>query len=472
MPSEDRSRIDRVLADLRPLGPVRPGQKATRTLDERMAELHTPGASIAVIDNFDVAWSRGFGVRKAGEDAPVLFDTPFQGGSISKPLFALAIMRLCQNKRMDLDVDIRTYLKSWQLPEGDGGWRPKVNLRQLLSHSAGTTVHGFPGYPPNGPRPSLVQVLDGTPPSNTPPVFVDLMPGLQPRYSGGGTSIAQLAATDLTGIAFPDLMREVVLAPLDLNDSSYQQPPPVRITERAAVAHPVNGVPIPEDWHVYPEMAAAGLWTTADDLARLGVALMRGLRGESSGLGLSRDTLSEMLRPQLPNQPAETEFYGLGWQCKGEGDGLRVGHAGTNRGFHAELRLYPATGQGAVIMINSNEGWCLPEELFQSLEREYRWPASSSQIGDTPVVADIEGTYRDKAGRTFRLEQSDGNALLWVGDQDAIHLSSCANGTFSAKIPQVGLRFESRSDGSRAMYLTQGGATFEAIADVASRTEK
>ena len=140
-----------------------------------MHELGTPGVSIAVIENFEVTWASGFGIRKMEERAEVEPDTPFQAGSISKPVFALAVMRLYQDKRIDLDADIRTYLKSWQMPEGDDGWAPKVNLRQLLSHTAGTTVHGFPGYPAGGPWPSLTQVLDGAPPANTPPIFVDLI---------------------------------------------------------------------------------------------------------------------------------------------------------------------------------------------------------------------------------------------------------------------------------------------------------
>jgi hypothetical protein len=179
-----------------------------------------------------------------------------------------------------------------------------------------------------------------------------------------------------------------------------------------------------------------------------------------------------MLRPQLPNQPATGEFFGLGWQCKGQGDGLCFGHAGTNRGYHAEMRFYPATGQGAVVMINSNEGWCLPEELFQSLEREYRWPTSSPRIGEVPIAADVEGTYRDNAGRTFRLEHSGDKFLLWVDDQDAVHLSPCSDGTLSAKTPQVRLRFEPGPDGSRVMHLTQGGAAFPAVLDAASQTRK
>jgi CubicO group peptidase (beta-lactamase class C family) len=234
---------------------------------------------------------------------------------ISKPVFALAVMRHCQDGRIDLDADIKTYLKSWQLPEGDEGWMPRITLRQLLSHTAGTTVHGFPGYPAGGTRPSLTQ--NSAPPANTPPVFVDLIPGMQFRYSGGGTIIAQLAVTEFIGRSFPDLMRELVLAPLGMEDSSYEQPPTPKLADRAAAGHPLNGAPIPEGYHVCPEMEAAGLWTTAGDLARLGAALMRGLRGEATGLGLSRETLAAMLQPQLPDQTEASEFVGLGWFCAG-----------------------------------------------------------------------------------------------------------------------------------------------------------
>src|ERR1700752_1634796 len=243
MSSEDVSRIERVIADLRPQAPPRPGQSGTRTLGERMAELGTPGASIAVIDNFEIAWAKAFGVRKQGTRAPARTGTAFEAVSIRKPVFALAAMRLAEAQQIDLDADVRTYLKSWQLPDGDGGWQPKVTLRQLLSHTAGTTVHGFPGYPAGVPLPSLPQVLDGAPPANTLPVFVDLIPGLQFRYPGGGTTIAQLAITDLTGRPFPALMRELVLRPAEMEDSGYEQPPPSRLSDRAASADPFNAMP-------------------------------------------------------------------------------------------------------------------------------------------------------------------------------------------------------------------------------------
>jgi len=375
-------------------------------------------------------------------------------------------MRLCEDRRIDLDADIRTYLKSWQLPEGDDGWAPRINLRQLLSHTAGTTVNGFPGYPAGGAWPSLVQILDGALPANTPPVFVDLIPGMQFRYSGGGTTIAQLAVTDLLGLSFPDLMRELVLAPLGMENSSYEQPPSSRLADRAAVGHPFNGVLIPQLWHVYPEMGAAGLWTTAGDLARLGAALMRGLRGEPMGLGLSRESLAAMLRPQLPDQTKGGEFVGLGWFCEGEGDAFRFGHGGWIHGFLAGLRLFPATGQGAAVMINSNQGWPLLEELFHSIEREYGWPTASQAMGDTPTTPRLDGfdgTYRDSAGRVFRIEKTGEELLLWVGGQDPIRLTSSSHGVLSAPTSQIKVRVVSTSEAPAAITLTQGGRAFQAV---------
>ncbi|MFO1110259.1 MAG: serine hydrolase domain-containing protein [Bradyrhizobium sp.] len=462
MSSEHVLRIERVIADLRPQAPPRPGQSGIRGLDQRMAEVATPGASIAVIDDFQLAWAKGFGVRRQGAHAPVRADTPFQAGSISKPVFALAAMRLVQDQQIDLDADVRGYLKSWQLPEGDDGWQPKITLRQLLSHTAGTTVHGFPGYPADSAVPSLAQVLNGEPPANTQPVFADLIPGLQFRYSGGGTTMAQLAVTEMTGRPFPELMRELVLAPLGMEDSGYEQPPLPHLADRAALAHPFGGVPTAGGWNVYPEMAAAGLWTTACDIARLGVAVMRGLRGEASPLGLSKNSLSEMLRPQLPNHAAGTDFVGLGWFCYAAGVAFRFGHAGWNHGFLADARFYPAVGQGAVVMINSNQGWPLLEELMKSLEREYRWPVPASVADGTAVATGIEGTYRDTAGRVFRLQRMDGKLVLQIGDQDAIALSPGANGVLSAKVPQISLRVAPATGDVLTLHLTQGGKTFEA----------
>jgi len=172
-----------------------------------------------------VAWERGFGIRTNGNPEPVGADTLFQAGSVSKPVFALGAMRLVQDGQIAVDGDIQQYLTSWRIPS-NGDWTPRVTLRQLLSHTGGVSVHGFAGYPAAGPWPTVTQILNGTPPANNFPIIVDLIPGLQFRYSGGGTTIAQVAVTDVRGHPLPAIMRELIFEPLALKNTTFAQPCP------------------------------------------------------------------------------------------------------------------------------------------------------------------------------------------------------------------------------------------------------
>jgi CubicO group peptidase (beta-lactamase class C family) len=453
-------RISRVLRDLRPAVPFSGREGLGEPLAARMAQLCNPGAGIGVLANFDVAWVRGIGVTTAGTaGAAVAPDTPFQVGSISKPVFALAVMRLVQDGVLDPDADVNSYLKSWQIPANEG-WAPRVTLRQLLSHTAGTTVHGFMGYPLAGPWPTVPQTLQGKLPANHEPVVVDSLPGVAFRYSGGGTTIAQQAVVDVVGKAFPDLMRELVLDPLHMADSTFEQPPPASLAARAAIGHEWFGEPIPGGWRVHPEMAAAGLWTTAGDLARLGVDLMRVLRGERSALGLTRATVASMLQPQLRGHETGQPFCGLGWRCAGRDDDFQFGHTGANQGFLAEIRLFPARGTGAVVMINSRQGWPLLAEIHNAIGREYGWPAPR----DFPIAAEgtvaeaYAGTYRSQAGTRYRVERNADRLLLSAGEQPPLPLYRAAESEFFATALNLRAQFERADDGTvRSLILTQGG---------------
>ena len=240
-------------------------------------------------------------------------------------------MKLVEKGAIDLDADVNDYLSIWRVPARDG-WQPRVSLRQLLSHTAGATVHGFPGYPLSGPWPTVSQVLDGAPPANTQPVLVDVLPGTQFRYAGGGTTIAQQVVADVTGTPIPELMRKLVLDPVGMMDSGYDQPPPAAFARRAAKGHSVSGVETPGGYHVYPELAAAGLWSTAADLALLGADVMQALRGKPSRLGLAPETVSSMLRPQLADQEIGQDFVGLGWFWQAR---TRPSASGTRAGTRA-----------------------------------------------------------------------------------------------------------------------------------------
>jgi len=333
-------RIERVVNGLLPSSAFRNQNRygPNATLKERMAYYHTPGVSIAVVNNYKIEWARGFGVREQGKRDPVTETTLFQAASISKPIFALAVMRLVEDGKLDLDEDVNHYLASWKVP-ANGPWQPRITLRQILSHSAGLTVHGFPGYRTAEKIPSIVEILGGLPPSNTPRVEVNLLPGLQARYSGGGTMLAGLAVTDVLGKPFAQFMRELVFDPVGMKHSTFEQPLPASRTKSAATAHPFKGQPLEGKWHVYPELAPDGLWTTPTDLARVGVELQRALKGEGKSF-LSSATVAQMLTPVVEN-------VGIGFMIDGKSNSVRFGHSGANEGFLSQMTMYKDHGMGA-----------------------------------------------------------------------------------------------------------------------------
>ena len=217
-----------------------------------------PGLSIAVVDNFHIVWTKAYGVIEAGSNTPVTPRTLFQAGSISKPVAASGALYLVEQGKLSLDEDVNQKLKTWKVPENEFTKTEKVTLRRVMSHTAGLTVHGFPGYDVNDSVPTLVQIFNGEKPANTAPIRVDFVPGTQSRYSGGGVTIEQQLMIDVTGKPFPALMREFVLDKIGMTDSSYEQPlPPARAAITASGTY-ADGKTVHGRWHIYPEMAAAG----------------------------------------------------------------------------------------------------------------------------------------------------------------------------------------------------------------------
>jgi CubicO group peptidase (beta-lactamase class C family) len=192
---------------------------------EKLMQLYkVPGLSIAVIDNFKIAWAKGYGVTEAGTNSPVTAHTLFQAASISKPVTATGALTLVEQGKLSLDENVNLKLKSWQVPDNDFTKDQKVTLRRLMSHSAGLTVHGFPGYEVGAPIPTLPEILNGEPPANTAPVRVDTIPGTKSIYSGGGITIEQLLVMDVTGEPFAKFMHDAVLDKIGMTDSTYEQP--------------------------------------------------------------------------------------------------------------------------------------------------------------------------------------------------------------------------------------------------------
>jgi CubicO group peptidase (beta-lactamase class C family) len=349
------------------------------TLRQLMEIYQVPGLSMAVFDGHALVWAKAYGVTQSGAADPVKLDTLFQAASISKPVTAMAALHFVEKGRWTLDENINDRLRSWKLPENEHTRVEKVTLRRLLSHTAGTTVHGFRGYAITEPLPTLVQVLNGERPANSAPVRVDITPGTRERYSGGGTAIVQAMMVDQLRKPFPDIMRDTVLRPLGLAHSTFEQPlSPARAAHAATGTH-ADGTGVDGRWYVYPEMAPAGLWTTPSDLAHLAIEVSLASAGRSSRV-LSPAMTRQMLTEQKPR-------VGLGFGL-GPAPG-QFRHNGANEGFRAYLTAFADSGSGVAIMANSDNGSRLFDLIAASVAKEYAWPGFVSRPPSPSATVDL-----------------------------------------------------------------------------------
>ena len=392
---EVAERIKRIENGLPPPVIIKGQAPPQSKITERMAFHKVPGVSIAVINNGAIEWARSYGVVEAGTTQPVTIDTLFQAASISKPVAAMGALRLVQEGKLALDEDVNKKLSSWKVPDNDFTKEQKVTLRGLLNHSAGMTVHGFRGYASDEPVPTLLQILNGEKPANSKPIRVDILPGSQWRYSGGGISVMQQMVIDVTGKPFPQFMRKAVLDKLDMKHSTYEQPLPSTFSSSVATGHRQNGEIVKGKWHTYPEMAAAGLWTTPSDLARFAIEIQKSKAGKSNKV-LSAAMTNQMLTSIKGD-------YGLGIGIRGAGKTLAFSHGGSNEGFRCFLFAYAETGQGAVIMTNGDGGGGLANDILRGIAREYGWPDYTVKERamadvDAKIFASYAGRYETGRG--------------------------------------------------------------------------
>lgn len=389
------------------------------TMSARMAHYKVPGVSIAVIDHGAVAWARGYGLARAGTSAPVTADTLFQAASISKSLTAAAALLLVDEGRLALDANVNDRLASWKIRVSPVAQGEFVTLRQLLSHTAGLTIHGFAGYPAGATLPTLGQILDGSPPANSSPIRVFLKPGTTWRYSGGGYCVVQQLLTDVTGERFEKLLHDRVLAPTGMGASTFEQPLSSDLILHAAAGHRNDGAVIAGDAHVYPELAAAGLWTTPTDLARFLLAIQHSLEGRPGFLNPA--TAEAML-----SVPLTGSDYGLGLGVKGTGEKLQLAHSGANEGFCAQFVAYPRTGQGAVIMTNSDNGGAIVNEIMRAIAREYGWPdfqvVEKASVPLSPAAFDTFAGRYERDDVVLRFSRTGDRFYVRASDQPKMEI--------------------------------------------------
>jgi CubicO group peptidase (beta-lactamase class C family) len=330
-----------------------------------MASHKVPGFSIALIDQGELAWAKGYGVLEAGGDEVVTNETLFQAASISKLVTAMVACRLVEAGLLDLDVDVNQQLRSWQLPKSKHTQERKVTLRGMLSHTSGLGPSGYPGYRAGEPLPTLKQILDGKPPAKRKPVRVVQVPGTGFLYSGGAYMVIQQMIEDVTGRPLADLAQEWIFDKLGMTHSTFDSLLPEAYIPQAATAHRRDGEPVPGKWHIYPEQATASLWSTPSDLARLAVEVLKCAKGESN-LVLSTEMTRQMLTPQV-------SWIGLGFPIIEEDGTTKFEHPGWNEGFFSLLVACLDTGQGLVWMANGAKGKHLGREVMRAIPKVFGW---------------------------------------------------------------------------------------------------
>lgn len=433
-------RIRRVESGLVVPSVLRSQGPRTATLAERMGFYKIPGISVAVINDYQVEWARAYGILEVGGPEPVTTHTLFQGGSVGKPVVSLAALRLVEQGLLSLDADVNTWLTSWQIPP-NGGWQPHVTLRHLLTHTSGLTVPLYPGYPRDDATPTLLQVLEGAEPARTWPVRVNLIPGSQYRYSSGGYVVLQQLLMDVTRQPFAQLMRELVLGPLGMEDSTFEQPLPEIRWHLAATGHRNGGQPVQGNWFVYPEAGQGGLWTTPSDLACFVIELQRAKAGLSSR-ALSTRMANEMLSAHVE------DHVGLGIFQEGGAERPRFGHVGGNEGFSSRLTGFLDTGLGAVVMTNWHYGFLI-DEVFAAIAEEYSWPGylpeepRAAQV-DEAVLQGYVGAYELRPGFHLRITRVGDALHVEASGQPPLELYPQSETRFIAKVvnSEIAFRFE------------------------------
>ncbi|MCL1872714.1 MAG: beta-lactamase family protein [Clostridiales bacterium] len=367
---EDKTSDDSVLGNAEIAGKIAEITESEKyygdlTLAEKLEKNNIPAISIAIIDNYQISGVFTYGSKNKETKEKVTADTLFQAASISKSVFAVAVMRLVEKGTLDLDMDITEYLIDYKLPTYDGK-EHKITLRQILSHNAGLNVHGFEGYRQNKKKPTIENILNGSGPANSARLELAKAPETGFQYSGGGFILAQKIVTDVCGYEFIEIMNELALFPFVMTSSTFLQPLPDDRLKEIAHGYNAKNQSLPGGYNIMPELAAAGLWTTPSDLARFGIEVMRAIKGESTLLG--KESARSMLEAAYGNPE-----YGLGFQLGYSRKGKTFGHDGHNYGYLSKMQFCPAEGSGIVIMQNSDGSNLVLNEVFYAFWDVYGW---------------------------------------------------------------------------------------------------
>ncbi|GGH18571.1 serine hydrolase [Mucilaginibacter phyllosphaerae] len=426
------------------------------TIQERMAHYKVNGVTVAVIRNYKMEWAKGYGWADAGKRIPVTAQILFQAASISKSLNAVGVLKLVQDGKLDADKDINQYLTTWKFPYDTVARGKIINTKNLLSHTAGLTVHGFGGYSHKDTLPTIVQILNGTKPANSDAVRSMFEPGLRSEYSGGGTTITQLMVMDITHQPYDKYMYQQVLKPLGMTGSTYTQPPVNTKAGILATGYRNDGAELEGKYNIYPEEAPAGLWTNPTDLAKYIIETQLAYQGKSSKV-LNQAFTRLRLTPYMDKSAALGVFIN-------DFEGTKYfEHGGANEGFRCQYFGSLEGGNGVVVMVNSDEG-AINNEIINSVAKVYNFKGLyrskiyKTAIVDSAVLQTYVGKYEMRPGFNLMITREGNKLYGQATGQARLDLFAEAQNKFYLKVAPVEIEFIKNEKGEViTCRIYQGG---------------
>lgn len=435
---------------------------STWTIEERMEHYGVPGVSIAVIHNGKIAWTKGYGVMNKEDDSPVTEQTLFQASLLSMPVTAYGALRLVEQDKVTLDENINSYLKSWQLPDNEFTKERKATIKNLLNGTSGINLHAILGYSTGESVPTLVEVLNGISPAKNEPVTVNKEPELD--ILAGAYTIIQQMMIDIEAEKFPELMDELVLQPLEMNSSTFNQTLSSEQLTMAATGYLTDGSMVKGKRYIYPTMAANGLWTTAEDIAKFIINIQQTLK-DNSTKSLSKDMTAQMFTTSGYKSKYWPNFkYGLGLSIENKKKDIYFGHHGWNRGFFNLMTAHRDKGYGVVVLTNSTIP-AFNHEVIRSVAMAYEWdnyvPVHQKMEIKQSLVNKITGRYMEN-GRVVEVFQKD-NLLFTknILDVEAEELVKVSDSNFVRRNSSRLIQFNPNSENEKLnlLYINANNGT-------------
>ncbi len=422
---------------------------STWSIEERMKHYGIPGVSIAVIHNGEIAWAKGYGVTDKESNTPVTKQTLFQAAATSMPVTAYGALRLVEENKLDLDEDVNSYLKSWKVPENEFTKDKKVTIKNLLNHSAGIHPRGTGSYSIDEKIPTLIETLNGTPPATNEPITINKEPHESVSFAYASYVPIQQMMLDVEGKTFPEIMHELVLQPLEMNNSTFNLSLTTEQLTKVATGYLKDGSKVKGGRKIDPVLASTGLWTTAEDYAKFIANVQQTLNGKSTK-GLSKDLTALMGTPYgVSNNSGWSFTLGLGFQLFNRNDEIYLRHHGWNTGFYAEIMAHRDKGYGVVVMTNSTFP-AFNAEVIRAVAMAYEWdkfvPIHKRIEVEQSLVDEITGRYIAN-GRIVEVFQKD-NQLLYknILDLEAEELVKVSDSSFVRRNSRRLMQFKPNSE--------------------------